>query len=80
MEYIRCRNCGRYLSTEQLIQGGYCSEDCSNRFLACTTCGRYFQIGKGHLEQYCCPDCSIQYRINRFEATTPAGRLAKELM
>jgi hypothetical protein len=79
MAYLRCRNCGRYLLSVDMINQGYCSDECVEVFRACTNCGDYFRADMVYGEQYCRPDCAIQYKMSRFVDTTTTDRLAEEL-
>ncbi|GEM_PF-4011555 len=62
-KYIRCRTCGRYITTDDAIPGGYCSEECSLKFDRCINCGRYFPRGEGYRGEYCSKECSTHYMI-----------------
>lgn len=80
MSYIRCRNCGRYLPSVNVIAQGYCCEECTEVFRACTNCGDYFRADMGYREQYCRPACAIQYKMSRFVEATTTNKLAEELI
>lgn len=79
MAYLRCRNCGRYLLSVDMIDQGYCCDECAEVFRACTNCGGYFRADMGYGEQYCRPDCAIQYKMSRFVEATTTNKLAEEL-
>jgi hypothetical protein len=79
MNYIRCRNCGRYLLPSEATGDGYCSSECAEVYRVCTNCGRYFPAGGGHSQQYCCSECAVQYKMSRFIDTARTNGLMKEL-
>ena len=79
MVFRRCRNCGRYLASAELLEGGYCCRECAEAYRACVNCGDYFPSDMGYGEQYCSPDCAVQYKLSRFADTVTTNRLVKEL-
>ena len=40
--YYRCRNCGRYLSSEKTEMDQFCSLECARQYRRCPVCGSYF--------------------------------------
>jgi hypothetical protein len=79
MVYMRCRNCGCYLINSELIDDGYCSEECAKQYRACINCGAFHPADMVYGGQYCCPECAVQYKMSRYpEAETKRG-LLKEL-
>jgi hypothetical protein len=79
MVYLRCRNCGCYLPTSEIVGEGYCSSDCAEQYRTCKNCGGYYQADMGYDGQHCCPECAVQYRMNRFPDASTKHDLLKEL-
>jgi len=79
MVFRRCRNCGRYLISTELLEGAYCCRDCAETYRACANCGNYFPSDMGYGERYCSPDCAVQYKLSRFADAAATNGLVKEL-
>ncbi len=57
-KYIRCRNCGKFFTVEEVIEKIYCSEECSRRYGCCITCGKYFILDRKPYTQFCSSECA----------------------
>jgi hypothetical protein len=60
-----CRTCGRYVTAADLVNRGYCSQECTLAYSNCVNCGRFFTKGKGFEAEYCTRECTVRYQILR---------------
>jgi hypothetical protein len=65
IHFLSCRNCGRYTPAADIINRGYCSEECTRAYAICPNCGRAFPRGKGFDGEYCTRECTTRYQILR---------------
>jgi len=63
--YLSCHTCGRYVAAANLVNRGYCSEDCTRAYAQCANCGKTFPRGGGIDGEYCTKECTIRYLILR---------------
>jgi endogenous inhibitor of DNA gyrase (YacG/DUF329 family) len=61
--YIICRTCGKYVPTNKIEQGGYCSFLCAISYGQCITCGQHVPKENLFEEHFCSSECSVQYRF-----------------
>ncbi|MBN2435359.1 MAG: hypothetical protein JXK07_08855 [Spirochaetes bacterium] len=62
-EYIKCYNCGKYITKEDAYKGKYCSLACSTLFSKCRNCTSFFKQKDGFSEFYCSKECAEADKI-----------------
>ncbi|MFW5712124.1 MAG: hypothetical protein ACOCZA_09265 [Spirochaetota bacterium] len=59
--YVRCRNCGKYVSQEQAYNNFFCSAECSQKYARCKNCGKFFLVSESPYSEFCSKECATSW-------------------